>query len=61
MPVRGDEDLATHIYASAYNRAPEFYSFLQTLEAYRTTVKGNSHLILSTDSDFYKYLKSKKP
>lgn len=60
--IKGKADgKATRIYASAYNRAPEFYSFLQTLESYRTTIKGNSRLILTTDSDFYKYLKSAKP
>lgn len=57
--IKGGADAeATKIYAEAYNRDPEFYSFLNTLENYRTTLKGNSTLIISTDSDFFKYLKS---
>lgn len=49
---------ATQIYARAYNLDPEFYSFTQTLENYRNTLKQNGKLIISTDSDFFKYLKS---
>lgn len=56
--IKGRADAAsTKIYAEAYNRDPEFYSFLNTLENYRTTMKENSRLIISTDSDFYKYLR----
>lgn len=55
--VMGKADAeATKIYAQAYNRDPEFYSFLNTLESYRTTLNENSRLIISTDSDFFKYL-----
>ena len=48
---------ATRIYADAYNRDPEFYSFTNTLENYRNTLKENGKLIISTDSDFFKYLR----
>ena len=48
---------ATIIYAEAYGKDPEFYSFVQTLEIYRETLDKNSSLILSTDSEFLKYLK----
>ena len=47
---------ATRIYADAYNRDPEFYSFTNTLENYRNTLKENGKLIISTDSDFFKYI-----
>ncbi|MFQ5674726.1 MAG: protease modulator HflC [bacterium] len=57
--IKGKADAeATHIYASAYNRDPEFYSFIQTLESYKSTISNNSTLILSTDSEFLKYFKS---
>ena len=57
--IKGGADAkATKIYAEAYNRDPEFYSFLNTLENYRNTLKENTRLIISTDSDFFKYLKS---
>ena len=48
---------AINIYAHAYSQDPEFYSFLKTLETYQRTIDGNSTIILTTDSDYYKYLK----
>jgi len=48
---------ATRIYANAFNRDPEFYSFIQTLDSYRQTLKSNTTMILKTDSEFLKYLK----
>ena len=56
--LQGDADArATQIYASAYNRDLEFYSLIKTLETYRTTVDSNSTILLTTDSDYFKYLK----
>ena len=52
---------ATKIYADAYNQstsARDFYSFLQTLETYKTTFSDKDVLILSTDSDYYKFLEN---
>ncbi|UCF30221.1 MAG: protease modulator HflC [bacterium] len=57
---RGDAE-ATLIYGRAYNRDPEFYAFLRTLESYREGAHGNSMLVLTTDSDFYKYMKDATP
>lgn len=51
---------AIGIYASAYNQEPEFYSFLKTLETYRQTIDNKSTIILTTDSEYYKYLKELK-
>ena len=48
---------ATRIYARAYNQDPEFYSFMKTLDTYRTTMDTGTTLILSTESDYLKYLK----
>ena len=57
--VRGDADAsASKIYADAYGRDPEFYSFLRTLESYQETMGPESTIILTTDSDYFKYLKS---
>ncbi len=56
--IKGKADAeATQIYAQAFNSDPEFYSFLQTLITYRDTLDKQSTLVLSTDSDFLKYLK----
>ena len=60
--IKGRADAeATKIYALAYNRndeTREFYRFLKTMEIYETTFNTDDWLILSSDNDFYKYLKS---
>ena len=48
---------AARIYAAAYNLDPEFYSFLKTLDTYRTTIDSNTTLLMSTDSEYFKYFK----
>jgi len=62
--IKGKADAkATIIYAEAYGKDPEFYSFIRTLEIYGTALDQNSTLVLSTDSHFLRYLKgySDKP
>jgi membrane protease subunit HflC len=60
--VRGKADAeATRIYAQSYSRNPEFYAFLRTLELYGEGANKNSVAILTTDSDFYRYLKAANP
>jgi membrane protease subunit HflC len=49
---------AIKIYAEAYSKDPEFYSFLKTLESYEKNLEKTGIVILSTDSDYLKYLKS---
>ena len=48
---------STRIFADAFGRDPEFYSFMKTLELYGEALGKDSELVLSTDSDFFKYLK----
>jgi modulator of FtsH protease HflC len=56
--IRGDADAeAARIYADAFGRDPEFYTFLHTLESYKETIDGETSLILTTDSDYFKLLK----
>ena len=60
--VQGKADAeATQIYGQAYNKNPEFYAFLQTLESYKEKANKNAVLILTTDSDFYQYIKNANP
>jgi modulator of FtsH protease HflC len=63
--IKGQADAqATEIYAKAYNQSPaavELYGFLRTMETYRKTATNDTTLILSTDSDVFRYLKSAKP
>ncbi len=56
--IMGKSDAeAAVIYAEAYGDDPEFYSFMKTLEIYNKVLNQDSSLILSTDSEFLKYLK----
>jgi membrane protease subunit HflC len=56
--LRGEADAAaTKIYAKAYNQDAEFYSFLKTLDVYKNTVGENNRVILTTDTELYKYLR----
>jgi len=60
--LRGGADAeATRIYGEAYSRDPEFYAFSRTLEIYGEGGNKNSVLILTTDSDYYRYLKHAAP
>jgi len=57
--IKGEGDaIALKTYADAYNRDPEFYRFTRTLSAYDEVFggKGQTKIILSTDSELWKYL-----
>ena len=55
--IKGKADAeAANIYAKAYNQDPEFYAFSKSLESYKTAMGKNTHLIISSDSEFFKYL-----
>ncbi|MEX0685200.1 MAG: protease modulator HflC [Balneolales bacterium] len=60
--IRGRAEAeATAIYANAYNRntaSRELYDFLKTMESYEATFDEETTVILSTDSEFFKYLRS---
>jgi membrane protease subunit HflC len=59
--IKGKADAeATGIYAQAFGLDPEFYSFVQTLDIYKASLDEQNSLILSTDSEFLKYLKGYK-
>lgn len=63
--IRGQADAeATEIYAKAYNQsaeAREFYEFQKTMEMYKSVIKNNTTLMLSTESEAFKYLKGMDP
>lgn len=60
--IKGQADAkASQIYARAYGQNPkaaELYEFIKTMEMYRNTIGKQSILVLSTDSDLFKFLKS---
>jgi membrane protease subunit HflC len=56
--TRGQGDaLAVKIFADAYGQDPEFYQLVRTLEAYRNSITDGTTLILSPNSEFFRYLK----
>lgn len=56
--IKGEADAkATQIYADAYGVDPQFYEFLKVMDVYKETMKKDSTLVISTDSDFMKYFK----
>ena len=56
--VKGKADAeSTKLYAQAYGLDPEFYSFVKTMEVYNEALSENSSIILSTDSEIFKYMK----
>jgi membrane protease subunit HflC len=57
--LKGKADAkAAAIYAEAYNKDPDFYQFVKSLETLQTGLDDKSWLILSTDSELLKYMKS---
>ena len=48
---------ATKIYAKAFGADPAFYSFIKTLEVYNEALGKDTSILLSTDSELFKYLK----
>ena len=63
--IRGVADAkATEIYARAYNQSPNavtFYEFTRTMQSYKSIIGDNTTLVLSTDSDLFKFLKGMSP
>lgn len=57
---RGEGDAeAARIYAEAYSKDPNFYTFVRSLEAYRKTIGQKTTLIVSPDHEFFQFLDSK--
>lgn len=63
--IKGQADAkASQIYARAYGQNPKasgLYEFIKSMEMYRNTIGKQSTLVLSTDSDIFKFLKSSEP
>ncbi len=63
--IRGEADArASEIFARAYGGSPaaaEFHGFLRTMDTYRKALSNDTTLILSTDSDLFRYLKHATP
>ncbi|PHM74886.1 protease modulator HflC [Xenorhabdus kozodoii] len=61
LVLRGEGDAeATKLFADAFNKDPEFYAFIRSLRAYEKSFKndGNDVMVLSPDTDFFRYMKA---
>ena len=61
--IKGEGDAtAANVYATAYNKDREFYSFYRSIEAYKTSNgTSNDILVLDSEGDFFKYLNNQSP
>jgi membrane protease subunit HflC len=49
------------IFAEAYGKDPDFFAFFRSIQAYETALKGQTHIILSPKSDFFRYFNTPTP
>ena len=55
--LKGEGDAeAIKIYAEAFQKDPEFFAFVRTLEAYEKSLRTDTTVILPSDSEFFRYL-----
>jgi membrane protease subunit HflC len=60
--VRGaGEAESISIFAEAVGQSPDFYKFQRSLEAYSTSLKENSTLVIPAESDLFEFLQSPQP
>ena len=63
--IRGEADAkATEIFAQAFNQSPEsvkFYEFIKSMETYQEMLNKDTTLVLSTDSEIFRFLKHIDP
>jgi modulator of FtsH protease HflC len=58
--LRGGGDAkAFRIYADAYRQDPKFFEFTRSMEAYKKTFKDKSIIVMSPDSEYFRYLKQR--
>ena len=60
--LRGEGDaIAAQIYAEAYSKNADFYSFLRSMDAYRNSFNSKQDvMVIAPDSDFFKYMNQSK-
>ena len=59
--IRGEGDgMSTKIYADAFSKDPKFYSFMRSMEAYKSSLNTDTTLLMSEESDFLGYLNKSK-
>ncbi|MFH1478226.1 MAG: protease modulator HflC [Candidatus Omnitrophota bacterium] len=59
--IKGKADAeAIKIYAEAYNKDPEFYAFIKTLDTYKNSIDKDTTIIFSPESEYFEYLNKTK-
>lgn len=59
--LKGEGDaIATKVYAEAYKKDVVFFDFIRTMEAYRKSMNEETLLVISPDSEFFRYLKQSR-
>ncbi len=59
--IRGKADAeTTGIYAAAYNRDRQFYAFTRSLEAYKKSIDAHTKLVISPNSEFFKFFQQSR-
>ncbi|WP_298771633.1 protease modulator HflC [uncultured Shewanella sp.] len=60
LTTRGEGDaLAAKIYSDSYSKAPDLYSFMRSLDAYKASfANGSNVMVLDPDNEFFKFMKS---
>ena len=58
LTTRGGGDAqAAAIYAKAYKKSPQFFSFLRSLDAYQTSFRNKDDvMVIAPDSDFFRFM-----
>ena len=60
--LKGKADAeASRIYAEAYGKDPDFYAFWRSLDTLRSTIDGQTSMLLGTESELYRHLGSSRP
>ncbi|QYN43356.1 protease modulator HflC [Gilliamella sp. ESL0441] len=58
--IRGEGDaIAAKLYADAFGKDKEFFSFIRSLKAYEQSFTGSDIMVISPDSEFFQYMKLK--
>lgn len=58
--IRGEGDAnVAKLYADAFGKDLEFFSFIRSLKAYEQSFMGNDVMVISPDSEFFQYMKLK--
>jgi modulator of FtsH protease HflC len=57
---QGDAD-RNRIFAESYGKDPDFFAFYRSMQAYETGLKGESRIVVSPKSDFFRYFSTPTP